>query len=244
MMELTGWEKERYARQLAMADWDQQKLKSSRVFLAGVGGLGSVISLYLAAAGVGHLHLCDDDRVERSDLNRQVLYAENTLGELKVKTAKRRLTALNSEIEIVGTAKHITKGNIDKLVGECDLLVDGLDNMEARFLLNEVSIKRKIPYLYGAVQGWEGFVGLFHPPDTGCLGCFMEKGVPRKEMIPTAGVVPGVIGLLEATEALKFLMGVEQSLVGQLLIYDSRALTFEIIQVEKDPDCKYCKKIS
>lgn len=243
-MELTGWERERYARQLVLADWDQEKLKSARVFLAGVGGLGSVIALYLAAAGVGRLHICDGDRVERSDLNRQVLFAENALGQLKVEAAKRRLAALNSDIEIVTTAKHITKGNIDKLVGECDLLVDGLDNMEARFLLNGVSIKRKIPYLYGAVQGWEGVVGLFHPPDTGCLGCFTGKGAPRPEVIPVAGVVAGVIGILEATEALKFLMGLERNLVGRLLIYDSRALTFEIIQVEKNPDCKYCKKIS
>lgn len=241
MMELTGWERERYARQLILADWDQEKLKSSRVFLAGVGGLGSVIALYLAAAGVGSLHLCDGDRVERSDLNRQVLYAENALGQLKVEAAKRRLSSLNSDIEIIGTAEHITEKSIDKLVGECDLLVDGLDNMEARFLLNRVSIKKKIPYLYGAVQGWEGFVGLFHPPRTGCLGCFMGEKVQVPEVIPVAGVVPGVIGLLEATEALKFLMGVERSLVGQLLIYDSRALTFEIIQVEKDPACKYCK---
>ncbi len=240
MIELTGWERERYARQLVLADWDQEKLKRARVFIAGVGGLGSVIALYLAAAGVGHLHLCDGDRVERSDLNRQVLYAENALGQLKADAAKRRLSALNSDIEIVAAAENITEKNIDKLVGECDLLIDGLDNMEGRFLLNSVSIKRKVPYLYGAVQGWEGFVGLFHPPVTGCLGCFMGEKVQVPEVIPVAGVVPGVIGLLEATEALKFLMGVERSLVGQLLIYDSRALTFEIIQVERSPDCRYC----
>ncbi|MCP5108222.1 MAG: HesA/MoeB/ThiF family protein [bacterium] len=240
-MSLSPSEKERYTRQLLLPDWDQQKLKSASVLIAGVGGLGSPIALYLAAAGVGRLHLVDGDRVARSDLNRQVLYSEDSLDQLKAEAAAKRLRALNGEIEIKTTARHISSDNIDELVGECDLLVDGLDNMEARFLLNGVSVKRKIPYIYGAVQGWEGFVGLFHPPHTACLGCFMEKKVSRPEVIPVPGVLPGVIGLLEATEALKFLMGVERSLAGHLLIYDSRALTFDLIQVEKTPNCRYCK---
>lgn len=241
-MPLTGWERDRYVRQLIVADWDQEKLKSASVLIAGVGGLGSIIALYLAAAGVGRIHLVDGDRVERSDLNRQVLYAENSLGQLKVEAAKRRLTTLNSEIAIDVSAENITLENIHRLARGCDLLVDGLDNMDARAILNRESVRRQIPYVYGAVRGWEGVVGLFHPPHTACFGCFSRETVSPSGVIPIAGVVPGIIGLLEATEVLKFLMGVETALLGRILVYDSRALTFDIVHVDRNPQCEFCKR--
>jgi molybdopterin/thiamine biosynthesis adenylyltransferase len=241
-MPLTGWEQDRYMRQLMVSDWDQEKLKSARVLIAGVGGLGSAIALYLAAAGVGRILLVDGDRVERSDLNRQVLYAENSLGELKVKAAKRRLMALNSEITIDILAENITVKNIRRLTRECDLLVDGLDNIEARSILNGESVHRQIPYIYGAVRGWGGVVGLFHPPHTACFGCISSERFSPAGVIPVAGVLPGMIGLMEATEALKFLMGIDTGLLGRILVYDSRALTFDIVEVERDPWCAFCKK--
>lgn len=241
-MPLTGWEQDRYVRQLMMADWNQEKLKSARVLIAGVGGLGSVTALYLAAAGVGRILLADGDRVERSDLNRQVLYAENSLGQLKVEAAKRRLTALNSEIEIDVLAENITLKNIHSLAQECDLLVDGLDNVEGRSVLNGESVRRKIPYIYGAVRGWEGVLGLFHPPHTACFGCFSSEFVSASGVIPVSGAVSGMIGLMEASEALKFLMEIDTGLLGRLMVYDSRALTFDIVQVERNPRCKFCSE--
>ena len=155
-----------------------------------------MIALYLTAAGVGRIFLVDGDRVERSDLNRQVLYAENSLGQLKVEAARRRLMALNSEIEIDIFAEYINPENIDRLTRECDLLVDGLDNVESRLILNGESVRRQIPYIYGAVQGWEGVVGLFHPPHTACLGCFSSEHVSPPGIIPVSGAISGMIGLM------------------------------------------------
>ncbi len=233
-------EKERYVRQLGLEEWDQAKLKSARVLIAGVGGLGSASSLYLAAAGVGSLRLCDPDRVDMSDLNRQVLYKEKSIGDLKVKKAKKRLSALNPEIMVEALAERIEKDNIERLANGCDLLVDGLDNMETRLVLNSYAAQKRIPYIFGAVQGWEGMTTLIHPPQTGCLACLMPSLPPPSGLIPVAGFVPGMIGLIQAAEACKHLMGVPGTLAGRLLIYDSRALVFDVIDWEKNPGCQIC----
>jgi len=178
--------------------------------------------------------------VRRSDLNRQILYSEGSVGKLKIEEAKQRLTSLNPYIEIETVSKFINKQNADELTKSCDLIVDGMDNNESRFILNEQSVKMQIPYVYGAVQGWEGFVGLFHPPHTACLACIIAQDRQKPDVIPVSGVLPGVIGLFQATEVLKFIMGVEQSLKGRMLIYDSRNLTFDIIETEKSPKCPCC----
>jgi len=239
-MTLTDSEKERYFRQLSVQGWDQEKLKSAKVLIVGLGGLGSASAVYLTIAGVGRLRLCDRDRVRRSDLNRQILYSEGSVGKLKIEEAKQRLTSLNPYIEIETVSKFINKQNADELTKSCDLIVDGMDNNESRFILNEQSVKMQIPYVYGAVQGWEGFVGLFHPPHTACLACIIAQDRQKPDVIPVPGVLPGVIGLFQATEVLKFIMGVEQSLKGRMLIYDSRNLTFDIIETEKSPKCPCC----
>ncbi len=239
-MPLLDPEKVRYLRQLTIRDWDQEKLKSAKVLIVGLGGLGSASALYLAAAGIGRLRLCDGDRVEHSDLNRQVLYSEHSVGKLKVGEAKRRLAALNSDIEIEALAKFIDNQNADDLTKGCELIVDGLDNIESRLILNEQSVKMQIPYVYGAVHGWEGFVGFFHPPHTACFACILPQKVQRQDVIPVAGIIPGTIGLLQATETLKFIMGTEKTLAGRLLIYDSQRLTFDIVETEKNPECPHC----
>lgn len=239
-MSLSDSEKERYTRQLTVSGWNQEKLKSARVLIVGLGGLGSASSLYLTAAGVGRLRLCDGDLVEHSDLNRQILYSEGSVGKLKVEEAKERLMSLNPCIEIEIISKFINSQNADEFTGGCDLIVDGLDNNESRFILNEKSVRMRIPYVYGAVQGWEGFVGLFHPPRTACLACFLAQDIKKPDVIPVPGILPGAIGLLQATEALKFIMGIEKSLEGRLLIYDSRNLTFDIIETEKNKKCPCC----
>jgi len=233
-------EKGRYLRQLGLEEWNQEKLKSARVFVAGVGGLGSASSLYLTAAGVGLLRLCDFDRVELSDLNRQVLYSEQSLGKLKVEEARLRLAALNPEVKIETLSEKIGERNIEHLAAGCDLIMDGLDNMETRFLLNSYSVQKKLPYLFGAINGWEGMASVIHPPWTGCLACLMPSLPSPSGLIPVPGFVPGMIGLIQAAEACKHLMGVQGTLLGRLLIYDSRALTFDLIDWEKNPACPVC----
>jgi molybdopterin/thiamine biosynthesis adenylyltransferase len=233
-------EKERYLRQLGLEAWNQDKLGSARIFIAGVGGLGSASSLYLAAAGVGLIRLCDPDRVELSDLNRQVLYSERSLGKPKVEEARNALAALNSEIKIEILSEKISERNIEQLAAGCDLLVDGLDDMETRFALNSLSIRKRIPYIFGAIHGWLGMAALIHPPRTGCLACLMPSLPPSAGPVPVAGFVPGAIGLIQAAEACKHLMGVRGTLAGRLLVYDSRALIFDVVDWEKKPGCPVC----
>lgn len=239
-MILSDLEKKRYFRQLTVRGWNQGKLKSAKVLIMGIGGLGSASSLYLTAAGIGKLRLCDADRVERSDLNRQILYFEESIGKLKVEEAKKRLALLNPYIEIETVTEFINSQNAAELTKGCDLIVDGLDNIESRFMLNEQSVKKQIPYVYGAVQGWEGLVGVFHPPQTACLACILPRDIQRPDTIPIPGVLPGTIGILQATEAIKFIMGVERALRGHMLIYDSRNLTFDIVEAEKNSKCPHC----
>lgn len=239
-MILTDSERERYFRQLSVFGWNQEKLKSAKVLVLGVGGLGSVSSLYLTAAGVGKLRLCDGDRVSRKDLNRQILYSEESIGKYKVEEAKRRLSLINPDIDIEGLIEVADVRNINEIVGDCNLVVDGLDNLESRFVLNGQSVKSQIPYVYGAVQEWEGFVGLFYPPHTACLGCVMSPDVQKPDVIHVMGITPGTIGILQATEAIKFIMGVEPSLLGRLLVFDNRRLKFDIVQIEKNLKCLCC----
>lgn len=239
-MSLSDLEKERYFKQLSVRDWNQERLKSAKVLIVGIGGLGSASALYLTAAGVGKVRLCDGGKVKRSNLNRQILYIEESIGKIKVEEAKKRLVSLNPDVEIETVPESIGGQNADELTKGFDIIIDGLDNIESRFLLNEQSVKKQIPYVYGAVQGWQGYVGLFHPPRTACLACVLPQDAQTPDTIPIPGVLPGIIGILQATEALKFMMGVEKTLAGSLLIYDSQNLTIDIVETEKNPNCPYC----
>jgi adenylyltransferase/sulfurtransferase len=239
-MGLSDSEKIRYLRQLNVRGWNQEKLKSAEVIIVGVGGLGSVSALYLTAAGIGKLRLCDGDRVQNTDLNRQILYSEESVGRLKVEEARKRLVSLNPNVEIEILPEFVNNQNADEMTKGCDLIVDGLDNIESRLIVNRQSIKMKKPYIYGAVQGWEGFVGLFHPPHTACLACFLPHDTLSPTEIPVPGVLPGMIGILQATEVLKSIMAVEETLLNRLLVYDSQNLTFDIVEIEKNPNCPFC----
>ena len=239
-MSLSDLEKERYFKQLSVRDWNQERLKSAKVLIVGIGGLGSASALYLTAAGVGKVRLCDGGKVKRSNLNRQILYIEESIGKIKVEEAKKRLVSLNPDVEIETVPESIGGQNADELTKGFDIIIDGLDNIESRFLLNEQSVKKQIPYMYGAVQGWQGYVGLFNPPRTACLACVLPQDAQTPDTIPIPGVLPGIIGILQATEALKFMMGVEKTLAGSLLIYDSQNLTIDIVETEKNPNCPYC----
>jgi molybdopterin/thiamine biosynthesis adenylyltransferase len=236
-------EMERYSRQILIPGWNQEKLKQSTALIVGLGGMGSASALYLAAAGVGRLRLCDGSRVESSDLNRQILYGESSVGFLKVDEAGQRIAALNPSVKVEKVNVWLDSDKADELVEGCQVIVDGLDNLESRFILNRESFKKRIPYIYGAVHGWLGYAGFLHPPQTGCLACLMQPNLCRSELVPVFGAVPGIIGLVQATEAIKWIQGITPSLLGRLLIYDGLQFTFDIVRVEKNPSCPLCSKI-
>jgi molybdopterin/thiamine biosynthesis adenylyltransferase len=239
-MPLSEREQERYRRQLGVRFWDQELLKSASVLVGGVGGLGGTSSLYLALAGVGRIRIVDRDLVDPSNLNRQVLYSEDSVGRLKVEEAGRRLREANPYIQVETFAEVIDSSTIGRLAEGCSLIVDGLDNIGPRRVLNEYSVKSRVPYLYGAVRGWEGLLGLFDPPGTACLECLLSGKKETNSEVPVFGCLAGTIGLLQATEALKYLMGLEQSLLGRLLVYDGRDLSFDVVEVAKNPSCPVC----
>jgi adenylyltransferase/sulfurtransferase len=239
---LSDKEKERYSRQLLIPGWNQEKLSQATVLVVGLGGLGSASALYLAAAGIGRLHICDGDRVERSDLNRQVLYSESSLGLFKVEEAGRRIAALNPAVTVVQHNAQLDSRNAAEIIVGCQVIVDGLDSLESRFILNQESVRREIPYVYGAVHGWQGYVGFFHPPQTACLACLMRPDAFKPDRVPVWGVTPGAIGLIQAGEVVKWALGLTPSLLGRLLIYDGSSLSFELITVEKDPACPVCSR--
>jgi molybdopterin/thiamine biosynthesis adenylyltransferase len=233
---------ERYLRQLQVTGWDQEKLGNSSALLAGIGGLGSVSAMYLTAAGIGKLILCDPGTVERSNLNRQMLYTEVALGASKVDVARARLSAQNPEVEIQIHKDKIDPENIGRIAEGCDIIVDGLDNQETRYFLNEYAVKTKKPYIYGAVYGWEGIVGVFQHPDTACLACVIS---PRRRFTDSftgsvAGTTPATIGALQSSEAIKILMGMQSCLMGKLLIVDTKCLKFDTVAIEKNKECPVC----
>jgi molybdopterin/thiamine biosynthesis adenylyltransferase len=239
---LSEEEKERYSRQVLIPGWNQEKLKQASVLVVGLGGLGSASAIYLAASGVGRLQICDGDKVELSDLNRQVLYSESSLGLPKVEEASRRIAELNPSVDVIGHNAYLDSQNAAEIIAGCQIIVDGLDSLDPRFILNQESVRRGIPYVYGAVHGWQGYAGFFQPPHTACLACLMRPDVFRPERVPVWGVTPGAIGLIQAGEVVKWALGLTPSLLSRLMIYDGSSLSFEIISVEKDPACPVCSR--
>lgn len=241
---LTDKERERYSRQISADGWGeqgQQKLKSATVFVAGCGGLGSPVLSYLAAAGVGTLRICDDGDLELSNLNRQVLYTTNEIGRQKTDRAAQRLRGLNPEILVEPICARISDGNAAELIGSVDLIIDCLDNFATREVLNRYSVEVNIPFLHAGVAGMAGQLLLLHPPLTGCLACVIPPGIPEYESPPPViGAAPGVMGALQAMEALKYLTGVGISDAGIMTIWDGETNTFDKVKVERDPACPIC----
>jgi adenylyltransferase/sulfurtransferase len=239
---LTPSERERYDRQIMIREIGQEgqkKLKRSRVAIAGTGGLGSPIALYLTAAGIGTIRIIDHDQVSLSNLNRQILHWEEDIGKNKVDSARMKLRNLNSAVEIEVVAKTITEENAPHLIEECDVLVDAMDNLPTRYILNRCAIDKKIPFIHGAVNGFEGRVMTVLPGETACLRCMYRGPVPE-EKFPVIGVTPAVIGSIQATEAIKYLVGIGNLLTNRLLFYDGLRSTFEEFTIKKNPDCDHC----
>lgn len=243
---------ERYSRHLRLPQIGidgQRRLQAARVLLVGAGGLGSPAAFYLAAAGVGRLRIADDDVVDRSNLQRQILHTDAGIGLPKVESAAAALSALNPRTVIEAVRERVTSDNVERLLDGVDVVIDGADNFAARYLLNDACVKLGKPLVYGAVHRFEGQASVFdagrHRGEAPCYRCLFPEP-PSAEDAPNCaeagvlGVLPGVIGLLQATEALKLLLGLGAPLTGRLLQFDALAMRFREFRVEADPQCPVC----
>ena len=243
---LSREELERYDRQIMLygfGEEGQEKLKKARVFIAGAGGLGSPVSIYLAIAGVGNIRIIDHDTVELSNLNRQILHWQENIRERKTDSAVEKLRKLNPDIKVEGIAETITEKNIPRLVVNADIIIDAMDNLETRYILNRAAIDKNIPFVHGAVNGFEGRAMTVIPGKSACLNCVYHGVTVPREKFPVIGVTPAVIGCIQATEAIKYITGMGNLLTNRLINYDALSMTFTEFTVKRDPDCEHCGKI-
>jgi adenylyltransferase/sulfurtransferase len=239
---LTEDELRRYDRQILIEGFGQEgqeKLKRARVMVAGTGGLGCPVSLYLAAAGVGHIRLVDRDVVDWSNLNRQVLHWSEDIGLHKVESATSKLRRLNPQIEIEPLAVDISSENIDEVVRDSSAIVDAMDNYATRYLLNLAAIRHGIPYFHGSIYGLEGMSTTIVPGQTACLRCLFAQG-PQPAVFPVLGATPGVIAMIQAMEVVKYLTGIGDLLLDRLLIFDGYGMSFREVHIKRRPDCPDC----
>ncbi|MCP1661350.1 MAG: HesA/MoeB/ThiF family protein [Methanocalculus sp. MSAO_Arc1] len=233
-------EQERYIRQIMMIGEDgQERLKQATIFIAGAGGLGSPIGLYLAAAGVGRLILADYDTVDLSNLNRQVLHGTADLGRRKVDSARRKLEAINPEITIETESVTIDDNNLPELVGDADGIVDAMDNFGTRYLLNRAALQKEIPFFHGGINGFSGQATTIVPGTTACLRCIFPHPPPQ-ETFPVLGTTAGFIGVVQANEVLRYLLGRGELLTNRLLLWDGERAKVDEIAVEQNPSCSDC----
>ena len=240
---------EYYIRQITMPELGkagQQRLSKASVAVIGVGGLGSVSSLYLTLAGVGYLRLVDQDTVELHNLHRQVLYSRKDLRYPKVEAAAKKLKEVNPDVKIDIVPENVRRSNVDSIIDGVDCVVDGLDNMSTRYIVNEACVKKQTPFIFGGALGLEGNVTVFHPPETPCLECVFP-GL-EDDILPTCstrgviGATPGTIAAIQALEAIKLLAGIEGSLKNRLLVCDFRRMEFLTIELIKTEGCRICQQ--
>jgi len=223
----------------------QRKLLNAKVAVVGAGGLGTVSSLYLALAGVGYLRLIDQDTVEIQNLHRQILYSMDDLHYPKAEVAAERLQKLNPLLEAEPVSENVNVGNVEKLLAGVDCVVDGLDNMATRYLVNRACVKLGVPYVFGAAIGMEGNVSVFAPPETGCLECLLpnlsDSDLFTCDTRGVVGATPGIIGAMQAMEAVKVLAGVGSPLKGRLMVCDFSDMYFTTIDISKVGNCPACQ---
>ena len=237
---LTSSEIKRYARQtMIFGEEGQEKLKNAKVFIAGAGGLGSPISVYLAVAGVGNITIVDHDIVELSNLNRQILHGDTDINRKKTESAEETLTNLNADIKVNNISETITDENVYDLLGDSDLIVDAMDNFDTRHTLNKAAFKLDIPYFHGAVSGFDGQATTIIPGKTPCLNCIFPQS-PPKSVFPIIGVTPGLIGVVQATEVVKYITGEGELLENEILLWDGLKSEVEKVKTNKRPDCEVC----
>jgi molybdopterin/thiamine biosynthesis adenylyltransferase len=239
---LSAEELDRYGRQIMLpqiGEEGQERLKRAKVFIAGAGGLGSPVSIYLTAAGVGHLRLVDHDIVDITNLNRQVAHWTADVGRRKVESAREKLSKLNPNVTVETLNTTISDKNVSELVSGFDLIVDAMDNLPTRYLLNRTAIEHGVPFIHGAVNGFEGRAMTVIPGKTACLKCIYRGPVPESKF-PVIGVTPGVIACIQATEVIKYLVGIGDLLGNRLLAYDGLNLKFTEFKVQRNPECEHC----
>ena len=233
-------ELERYKRQILLfGEEGQERLKRAHIFIAGAGGLGSPIALYLAVAGAGTITIVDMDTVDQSNLNRQILHTGRDVGKKKTVSALEKLQAYNPDITVNAIDATIGAENISRLVGRADGIVDAMDNYPVRYLLNRTALEKNIPFFHGAIRGFYGQATTIIPGQTPCLECIFPKA-PPKEVFPVVGVTPGVIGTVQATEVIKYLTKSGRLLSGRLFTWDGLTSTAEEIAISQNPACPAC----
>jgi sulfur-carrier protein adenylyltransferase/sulfurtransferase len=242
-------QRRRYSRHLLIPEVGEEgqlKLLESRILLIGAGGLGSPASLYLAAAGVGTLGIVDDDAVDATNLQRQIVHSTERLGEPKVDSAKRTIEALNPDVEVVTFQDRLTSENVEEVLAHrWDVIVDGTDNFPTRYLVNDASVWHGVPVVHGSIYRFEGQVTVFDPANGPCYRC-LYPAPPPPELAPSCaeggvlGVLPGVVGSIQATEALKLALGIGDPLAGRLLLYDALSASFTEVTLRRDPACPVC----
>jgi molybdopterin/thiamine biosynthesis adenylyltransferase len=231
---------ERYRRQVILFGEDgQERLKKAHIFIAGAGGLGSPVSIYLTVAGVGTITIVDMDVVDGTNLNRQILHYERDIGRKKTTSAEEKLRELNPDIIINAIDMKIDASNAKKIVGNADGIVDAMDNYPTRYLLNDVAIVKQIPFFHGGIRGFYGQATTIIPGTTPCLKCIFPKAPPREEF-PVIGVTAGIIGTIQSNEVIKYLTGTGDLLTNRLFMWDGMQAHAEEICIERNPSCEAC----
>jgi molybdopterin/thiamine biosynthesis adenylyltransferase/rhodanese-related sulfurtransferase len=247
---LSPEQRDRYSRHLLIPEIGaegQQKLLDAKVLLLGAGGLGSPTALYLAAAGVGTLGIVDDDVVDLSNLQRQVIHTSERIGVPKVDSAEETIRALNPDVKVVKYQTRIDASNIMEIIEGYDVIVDGVDNFPTRYLLNDATVRLKIPVVSASILGFDGQLSVFKPYDGPCYRCLFREPPPA-ELAPSCGangvlgVLPGTMGLLQATEVVKLILEIGEPAIGRLLLYDALGATLTEVKVHRDPECPICSR--
>lgn len=245
---LTPTDIRRYSRHLIMPEVGvegQKRLKAARVLCVGTGGLGSPLAFYLAAAGIGTIGLVDFDTVDESNLQRQILHSTNDIGRPKVVSATEKLKALNPDLNVVQITDRITSDNALQLFAEYDVIVDGTDNFATRYLVNDACVLLGKPNVYGSIFRFDGQATVFFPPHGPCYRCLYPEPPPA-ELVPNCaeggvlGILPGIIGVIQATETVKVILGRGRTLQGRLMLYDALDMSFREMKVRKNPKCPIC----
>lgn len=248
LVELESLELARYSRHIGLAEIGeegQRRLKQASVLIVGAGGLGSPAALYLAAAGIGRIGIVDFDTVDLSNLHRQLLHDTSRVGESKTASARDRLRAINPHVHVEPIDEELTSSNALEIIGEYDVVVDGTDNFKTRYLTNDACVLLERPNVYGSVLRFEGQASVFATPDGPCYRCLFREP-PPPGLVPSCaeagvlGVLPGLIGTIQATEAIKLIVGVGDSLAGRLLLVDALRMQFRTIRLRRDPECPAC----
>jgi molybdopterin-synthase adenylyltransferase len=230
----------RYSRQIRLfGEAGQEKLKRTRVFIAGAGGLGSVVSIYMAAAGFGRIRMVDCDKVELSNLNRQILHRSDDVGRNKAESAFETLSSINPEIEVDALVETIDEHSIDRLISGFDLIMDAMDNFPTRYLLNKVAQQKRIPLFHGAISGWQGQATTIIPGKTACLRCVFPRAPPAS-IFPALGSTCGVIGSIQVSEAVKYTLAFGELLQNRLLLWDGLFSSMDEVAYERRPGCQDC----